>query len=84
MAGLSAVSLRRFVVLVAVGRLPSWAFTAFATSDLMDRSVATVVSVGLIVTAVHLVGVWQLARLESLLIRRAPIEKRLGSRDTFL
>jgi uncharacterized membrane protein YdjX (TVP38/TMEM64 family) len=56
LAGLSALSLRRFTVLVAVGRLPSWALTGFITADLMNRSAAAWVTVGLAVAAVAAVG----------------------------
>lgn len=71
LAGLSAVSLRRFAVLVAVGRLPSWALTSLITADLMGRSAATWVTVGLVVAAVVAVGIWQRRRLEKWLLRCA-------------
>lgn len=75
LAGLSAVSLKRFAVLVAVGRLPSWALTGFITADLMDRSAAAWVMVALVVAAV---GVWQRGRLEEWLLRRAADGAEIG------
>ena len=64
LAGLSAVSLRRFVVLVAVGRTPSWAATAFITADLATRSATVWIGAGSTVVAVLALGVWHRARLE--------------------
>jgi uncharacterized membrane protein YdjX (TVP38/TMEM64 family) len=78
LAGLSALSLRRFVVLVAVGRLPSWALTGFITADLMGRSAATWVTVGLVVAAMLAIGVWQLRRLENWLLRCAGNRAEIG------
>lgn len=78
LAGLSALSLRRFAVLVAVGRLPSWALTGFITADLMNRSAAAWVTVGLVVAAVAAVAVWQRKRLENWLLRRAGNRAEIG------
>lgn len=74
-AALSRVSFRRFVVLVALGRLPGWAATAFVASDLVGRSAGTLVTVGLAVAvATALVFVYR-ERLESRLLRSAGAER---------
>lgn len=68
LAGLSAVSFRRFVVLVALGRTPSWALTALITADLTTRSAAVWIGVGLAVAAALALGVWHRRRLEGWLL----------------
>lgn len=69
-AGLSGVSFRRFVVLVALGRLPGWAATAFVAADLVERSAGTLATAGLAVAvAAALILVYR-QRLESWLLRR--------------
>lgn len=69
-AGLSGVSFRRFVVLVALGRLPGWALTAFVAADLVGRSAGTLATVGLAVAvAAGLVFAYR-ERLESWLLGR--------------
>ena len=71
LAGLSAVSLRRFVLLVALGRTPSWAVTALVTADLVTRSVAVWIGAGVTVAAILVLGVWHRERLEAWLLRMA-------------
>jgi uncharacterized membrane protein YdjX (TVP38/TMEM64 family) len=68
LAGLSKVSLRRFVVLVAVGRTPSWALTAFVTADLATRSAAVWIGAVAAVAAVLAFGVWHRGYLEGWLL----------------
>lgn len=70
-AGLSAVSFRRFVILVALGRLPGWVATAFVAADLVGRSTGTLVTVGLAVAAAAALVLVYRKRLESWLLRRA-------------
>ncbi len=69
-AGLSAVSFRRFVVVLALGRLPGWAVTAFVAADLMGRSTGTLVMVGLVVAVVATPLFLYRKRLESRLLWR--------------
>lgn len=69
LAGLSAVSLRRFVVFVAVGRTPSWALTSLVTADLATRSAAVWIVALLTAAAILALGVWHCGRLESWLVR---------------
>lgn len=71
LAGLSKVSLRRFVVLVAVGRTPSWALTALITADLATRSAAAGITAGLVVVGVLAVAFVYRQRLEAALLRLA-------------
>lgn len=71
LAGLSAVSLRRFVVLVAVGRTPSWAITALVTADLATRSAAVWVGAGIALAAVLAVGAWHRGLLEEWFLKLA-------------
>ena len=81
-AALSRVSFRRFVVLVALGRLPGWALTAFVAADLVGRSAGTLATVGLAVAVAALLVFAYRKRLESWLLRRrgseplrAPLER---------
>lgn len=69
LAGLSAVSFRRFVVLVAVGRTPSWLLTALVTADLATRSAAGWIFAGLAVAAFFTLGIWYRKRVERWLLR---------------
>ncbi len=64
LAGLSKVSLRRFVVLVAVGRTPSWLATALVTAELATRSAAVWIGAALAVAALLALGLWHRKRLE--------------------
>ncbi len=75
-AGLSAVSFRRFAIVVALGRLPGSAMTALLAADLLGRSTGTLVMVGLVVVAVAALVFPQRKGLESLLLgARAPEEQ---------
>lgn len=76
LAGLSAVTFRRFVVLVAAGRLPSWAATAFVTADLVGRPAATLAMAGLVLVALAGVVFLYRERLEAWLLRLAAGERQ--------
>ena len=69
-AGLSRVSFRRFVVLVALGRMPGWAATAFVAADLVGRSAGTLVMVGLAAAVAAALIFAYRKRLEDWLLRR--------------
>lgn len=69
LAGLSAVSFRRFLVLVLVGRLPSTAFTVLVASGAMPSSAALWIATGLVATVVLAATFAYRARLEDLLLR---------------
>lgn len=71
LAGLSKVSLRRFVVLVAVGRTPSWLATALITADLATRSTAVWIFAGLVIAALSIVTFLHRKRLENRLLELA-------------
>ena len=79
-AGLSSVSFRRFVVLVALGRLPGWAAMAFIAADLMGRSMGTLVTVGVAILAATALVFLHRKRLESWLLRRARAERECRER----
>jgi len=75
-AGLSGISLKRFVLLVALGRLPGWLLTALVATELVGRSAATLAMVGLSVAVAAAVALAYRGRLERWLLRserrRAP------------
>lgn len=75
-AGLSGVSLRRFLVLVALGRLPGWALAAFVAADLVGRSAGTLAMAGLAVAVAAALIFMYRERLESWLLRRSGIGAR--------
>ena len=81
-AGLSSVSFRRFVVLVALGRLPGWAAMAFIAADLMGRSMGTLVTVGVAILAVATLVFLHRKRLESWLLRHARVEREQQKRTS--
>ena len=70
LAGLSAVSFRRFLVVVVLGRTPSWLLTALVTAGLATQSLAVVITVVLALTGVGAVLFSHRARLEAWLLRR--------------
>ena len=74
-AGLSSVSFRRFVVLVALGRLPGWAAMAFIAADLMGRSIGTLVTAGMVILIAAALVFLNRKRLESWLLRRTRGER---------
>jgi uncharacterized membrane protein YdjX (TVP38/TMEM64 family) len=71
LAGLSAVSLRRFVVLMVVGRSPGATLTALLASDALGRSAATWIAVSMGLVALLTLGFVYRERLESWLLRQA-------------
>jgi uncharacterized membrane protein YdjX (TVP38/TMEM64 family) len=77
LAGLSAVSFRRFVVLMAVGRLPGATLTALLASDALGRSAVTWIAVGMALVALLTLGFVYRGWLESWPLQRAaPVEIR--------
>jgi uncharacterized membrane protein YdjX (TVP38/TMEM64 family) len=71
LAGLSAVSFRRFVVLMVVGRLPGATLTALLASDKITGSTVGWVVAGLLLAGLLALGVIYRSRLESWILRRA-------------
>ena len=71
LAGLSAISFRRFLVFVVVGRLPGATLTALLASDLLTRSVAGWIVVGMVLVALLVLGFVYRKPLESWILRRA-------------
>jgi len=79
-AGLSTVSFRRFVVVVALGRMPGSIVTALVAADLVGRSTGTLVLVGLAAAvAAAMIFVYR-KRLEIWLLRRAGAEQERRGR----
>ena len=71
LAGLSALSFRRFLVIMVVGRIPGSTMTAFLASDWVTGSTVTWISVGFIVAVILALGFVYKERLESWMFRRA-------------
>jgi uncharacterized membrane protein YdjX (TVP38/TMEM64 family) len=71
LAGLSAMSLRRYVAFMVVGRLPGATLTALLASDTITGSTAGWITAGLVLAAVLALSVVYRERLESWVLRRA-------------
>jgi uncharacterized membrane protein YdjX (TVP38/TMEM64 family) len=71
LAGLSAVSFRRFVVLMVVGRLPGATITTLLASDFVTGSVAGWITAGLVLVVLLALGFTYRRRLEGWIFRRA-------------
>jgi len=71
LAGLSAISFRRFLLFVVVGRLPGATLTALLASDLLTRSAAGWIMVGMVLVALLALGFVYRKPLESWILRRA-------------
>jgi uncharacterized membrane protein YdjX (TVP38/TMEM64 family) len=71
LAGLSALTFRRFVVFMVVGRLPGATLTALLASDLVTRSAAGWIVAGMVLVALVAVGFVYRKRLEGWILRRA-------------
>ena len=70
LAGLSAVPFRRFLVIVVLGRTPSWLLTALVTAGLATQSLAVVITVVLTLAGVGAVLFTYRGRLETWLLHR--------------
>lgn len=79
LAGLSAVTFRRFLVLMVVGRLPGATMTALLASDMVTGSTAAWITAGIIVAVLLALGVIYRSRLEGWILRRATDEPEGGS-----
>jgi uncharacterized membrane protein YdjX (TVP38/TMEM64 family) len=71
LAGLSAVSFRRFLVFIVIGRLPGATLTALLASDVLTRSAAGWIVAGMVLLALVMLGFVYRKRLESWILRRA-------------
>jgi uncharacterized membrane protein YdjX (TVP38/TMEM64 family) len=71
LAGLSAISFRRFLVVMVVGRIPGSTMTALLASDWVTGSMATWILVGVTVAVILMLGFVYRNRLESWMFRRA-------------
>jgi uncharacterized membrane protein YdjX (TVP38/TMEM64 family) len=71
LAGLSAVSFRRFVVLMVVGRLPGATITTLLASDFLTGSVAGWITAGLVLVVLLALGFTYRRRLEGWIFQRA-------------
>ena len=71
LAGLSALSFRRFLVVMVVGRIPSSTMTALLASEWVAGSATAWIAVGAIVAATLTLGVAYRERLETWMFRRA-------------
>jgi uncharacterized membrane protein YdjX (TVP38/TMEM64 family) len=79
LAGLSALSFRRFLAVMVVGRVPGNTTTALLASDWVTGSAVTWVSVGAAVAVVLALGLTYRGRLESWALRLAH-DGRTGAR----
>jgi uncharacterized membrane protein YdjX (TVP38/TMEM64 family) len=71
LAGLSAVTFKRFLVFMVAGRLPGATLTALLASDLVTQSVAGWIVAGMVLVALVALGFVYRKRLESWILRRA-------------
>jgi uncharacterized membrane protein YdjX (TVP38/TMEM64 family) len=71
LAGLSAVTFRRFLVFMVVGRLPGATLTALLASDVISQSTAGWIVAGMVLVALVTVGFVYRKRLETWILRRA-------------
>ena len=70
LAGLSALSFRRFLVVMVVGRVPGSTMTALLAADWVTGSTVTWVSVGIFVAVILALGFIYRERLEAWMFRR--------------
>ena len=70
LAGLSAMSLRRYVAFMVVGRLPGATLTSLLASDAITGSTAGWITAGLFLAALLALGVIYRKRLEVWILRR--------------
>jgi len=71
LAGLSAVTFRRFLVFMVVGRLPGATLTALLASDLVTQTAAGWIVVGMVLVALLALGFAYRKPLESWILRCA-------------
>lgn len=71
LAGLSAISFRRFLVVMVVGRIPGSTMTALLASDWVTGSAATWVSISVTIAVILTLGLVYKDRLERWVFRRA-------------
>jgi uncharacterized membrane protein YdjX (TVP38/TMEM64 family) len=71
LAGLSAVTFRRFLLYMMVGRLPGATLTALLASDLVTQSTAGWIVAGMVLVALLALGFVYRKPLESWILRRA-------------
>src|SRR5215211_398776 len=70
LAGLSAMSLRRYVAFMVVGRLPGATLTSLLASDAITGSTACWITAGLFLAALLALGIIYWKRLEVWILRR--------------
>jgi uncharacterized membrane protein YdjX (TVP38/TMEM64 family) len=70
LAGLSAMSLRRYVAFMVVGRLPGATLTSLLASDAITASTAGWITAGLFLSALLALGLIYRGRLEGWILRR--------------
>ena len=84
LAGLSAISFKRFLAIMVVGRIPGNTTTALLASEWVTGSAAVWISVGVFVAVVLTLGFVYRERLETRMLRRAdtaPIDLGAASKD---
>ena len=79
LAGLSAMSLRRYVAFMVVGRLPGATLTSLLASDAITGSTAGWITAGLFLAALLALGIIYRKRLGGWIIRRTGDGSELGS-----
>jgi len=78
LAGLSAMSVGRYVVFMIVGRMPGATLTALLASDTITGSVAAWITAGTVVAVMLALGLIFRSRLEGWVLRRAGDELTEG------
>ena len=85
LAGLSALTFRRFLVVMVAGRLPGATMTALLASDVVTGSAAVWITVGMILAVFLAVGFAYRRRLEAWILRRAtdePVDRAVLGDET--
>jgi uncharacterized membrane protein YdjX (TVP38/TMEM64 family) len=81
LAGISAISFRRYVAFMVVGRLPGATLTALLASDVITGSTAGWIMAGLVLAVLLAVSIVYRERLESWILRCAGEAPGAGSKE---
>jgi len=81
LAGLSAITFRRFLVVMILGRLPGATLTALLASEVVTQSAAGWIVVGIVLVVLLALGSTYRERLESWILRRTADGQGSGDSD---
>jgi len=81
LAGLSAITFRRFLVVTILGRLPGATLTALLASEVVTQSAAGWIVVGIVLVVLLALGSTYRERLESWILRRTADGQGSGDSD---